>query len=135
MATVSSRKASQSSSLMLLAMEKFASQSLTPPPGPDQIDLTRAEAIAALDTLGSTWGKSLFDSITPILANVDKLEGVWTTLDESEVFSGSVLSGARTLVRTRTALQSSQPLRRLAPSSLSGGFYPALTTRRRRPER
>ena len=36
---------------------------------------------------------------------------------------------------TRTRSRSSQPLRRLAPSSLSGGFSPALTTRRRRPER
>src|SRR3989337_1568829 len=38
----------------------------------------------------------------PDLSTIDRLEAIWTTLDKSEVFSGSVLSGAANLVRTRT---------------------------------
>ena len=49
----------------------------------------------------------------PELSTIDRLEEVWTTLDKSELFSGSVLSGAANLVRTRTSLQSNQALRSL----------------------
>lgn len=52
-------------------------------------------------------------AVAPELATIDRLEEVWTTLDKSEVFSGSVLSGAANLVRTRTSLQSNRSLRRL----------------------
>ncbi|HWC13470.1 MAG TPA: patatin-like phospholipase family protein [Actinomycetota bacterium] len=52
-------------------------------------------------------------AVAPELATVGRLEEVWTTLDRSEVFSGTVLSGAANLVRTRTSLQSNQPLRSL----------------------
>lgn len=52
-------------------------------------------------------------AVDPSLEAIDRLEEVWTTLDKNEVFSGSVLSGAATLVKTRTALQSNLPLRRL----------------------
>jgi NTE family protein len=54
----------------------------------------------------------------PTLEGVDRLEETWTTLDKSEVFSGSVVSGAKQLVRTRTSLQSNQPLRRLIQKML-----------------
>ncbi|HEV3472674.1 MAG TPA: patatin-like phospholipase family protein [Actinomycetota bacterium] len=54
----------------------------------------------------------------PEIPSIDRLEEVWTTLDKSEVFSGSVFSGAAHLVRTRTALQSNQALRRLIQKSL-----------------
>ncbi len=47
----------------------------------------------------------------PSLETVDRLQEVWTTLNQNAVFSGSPLSGARNLVRTRTALHSNQPLR------------------------
>jgi len=49
----------------------------------------------------------------PTAATIDRLEEIWTSLDKSEVFSGTVFSGAANLVRTRTALQSNQPLRTL----------------------
>lgn len=52
-------------------------------------------------------------AVAPELTTIDRLEEVWTTLDKREVFSGSVFSGAATLVRTRTSLQSNQSLRRL----------------------
>lgn len=58
----------------------------------------------------------------PTLASVDRLEEVWTTLDKKEIFSGSVLSGASNLVRTRTSLQSNQPLRRLIEKMLPATF-------------
>lgn len=54
----------------------------------------------------------------PRLSTVDRLQEVWTTLDKTEVFSGSVFSGAANLVRTRTSLHSNQPLRRLIESML-----------------
>ena len=52
-------------------------------------------------------------AVAPELATIDRLEEVWTTLDKSELFTGSVLSGAANLMRTRTSLQSNQALRRL----------------------
>lgn len=60
-------------------------------------------------------------AVAPAASTVDRLEEIWTTLDKSEVFSGTVFSGAANLVRTRTALQSNKPLRtlieRLLPAS------------------
>lgn len=61
-------------------------------------------------------------AVAPELSTVDRLEDVWTTLDRSEVFSGTVFSGAANLVRTRTSLQSNQPLR-----SLTERLLPAKT--------
>ena len=52
-------------------------------------------------------------AVAPELATIDRLEEIWTTLDKSEIFSGTILSGAANLVRTRTSLQSNQSLRRL----------------------
>jgi NTE family protein len=55
---------------------------------------------------------------SPTIAEIDRLEETWTTLDKNEVFSGSVLSGAKNLVRTRTSLQSNQALRKLIQEML-----------------
>lgn len=52
-------------------------------------------------------------AVEPGAATVDRLEEIWSTLGNSEVFSGTVFSGAANLVRTRTALQSNEPLRAL----------------------
>ncbi|MDQ3986633.1 MAG: patatin-like phospholipase family protein [Actinomycetota bacterium] len=49
----------------------------------------------------------------PTLATIDRLEEAWTTLDEKDVFSGTVFSGAAHLVRTRTSIHSNEPLRKL----------------------
>ncbi len=58
----------------------------------------------------------------PLLQTVDRLQEVWTTLNENAVFSGSPLSGARNLVRTRTALHSNQPLRAFVEELLPPTF-------------
>lgn len=63
---------------------------------------------------------------SPTLEAVDRLEAVWTTLDRNEVFSGSVLSGAAHLVRTRTSLQSNLPLRRLIEKMLPATSFEEL---------
>ncbi|HVF52085.1 MAG TPA: patatin-like phospholipase family protein [Actinomycetota bacterium] len=49
----------------------------------------------------------------PELDTVDKLEDVWRNIDKTEIFSGSMFSGAANLVRTRTSLQSTAPFRAL----------------------
>jgi NTE family protein len=54
----------------------------------------------------------------PEAATVDRLEEIWTNLDKSAVFSGTVFSGAANLVRTRTALHSNEPLRELIETLL-----------------
>ena len=63
---------------------------------------------------------------SPVIAAVDELERVWTTLDKNEVFSGSVLSGAATLVRTRVSVQSSAALRRLIEKMLPARTFAEL---------
>lgn len=62
----------------------------------------------------------------PTLEAIDRLEDVWTTLDRNEVFSGSVLSGAAHLVRTRTSLQPNAPLRRLIEKMLPAKTFEEL---------
>ena len=62
-------------------------------------------------SIGAMNGAAL--AVAPEMATIDRLEDIWTTLDKSEVFSGSVFSGAANLVRTRTSLQSNASLRRL----------------------
>lgn len=72
-------------------------------------------------SVGAMNGAAL--AVAPELSTIDRLEEVWTTLDDKEVFSGSVLSGAAHLVRTRTALQSNQSLRRLIEKLLSAKTF------------
>jgi NTE family protein len=47
----------------------------------------------------------------PTLETVQKLRDVWLTLNEDQIFGGSILSGAANLVRTRTSLHSNHALR------------------------
>jgi NTE family protein len=63
----------------------------------------------------------------PTLATVDQLEQVWTKLDESELFSGSVFSGAANLVRTRVSIQANQPLRRMIERLLPAKTFEELS--------
>ena len=65
-------------------------------------------------------------AVDPTLATVDRLEEVWTTLDRSEVFSGTVFSGAANLVRTRTSLQSNRALRNLVEKTLPAETFDEL---------
>ena len=47
----------------------------------------------------------------PSLETVGKLRDVWLTLNEDQIFGGSILTGAANLVRTRTSLHSNRALR------------------------
>jgi NTE family protein len=58
----------------------------------------------------------------PAPSTVDRLEEVWTSLDKTGVFSGSVFSGAANLVRTRTSVHSNRPLRTLIQRLLPPTF-------------
>lgn len=58
----------------------------------------------------------------PSLSSVDSLQDAWTKLAETKVFSGSVISGAANLMRTRTSIHSNQPLRRLIEKLLPRTF-------------
>jgi NTE family protein len=48
---------------------------------------------------------------SPTLETVERLRHVWLTLNEDQIFGGSILSGAANLVRTRTSLHSNRALR------------------------
>lgn len=63
---------------------------------------------------------------SPTLETIDELEEMWTTLDKNEVFSGSMLSGAANLVKTRTSLQSNQALRKLIQKMLPARTFEEL---------
>lgn len=71
-------------------------------------------------SIGAINGAAL--AADPGAGAVERLEHTWRTLTDKEVFSGSVLAGAATLVRTRTALHSNEPLRRLLAGLLPGSF-------------
>ncbi len=58
----------------------------------------------------------------PSVASVEKLEEIWTSLTDSDVFSGSVISGAKNLVRTRTSLHTNEPLRKMIEKLLPATF-------------
>ena len=47
----------------------------------------------------------------PSLETVERLRKVWLTLNEDQIFGGSILAGAANLVRTRTSLHSNHSLR------------------------
>jgi NTE family protein len=49
----------------------------------------------------------------PDLEMLDRLRGVWLRLDRAPVFSGSVVTRAKNLVRARTAIHTNESLRRL----------------------
>ena len=50
---------------------------------------------------------------SPTLEMVGRLRDVWLSVDEDKIFGGSLIAGARNLVRSRTHLHSSRPLRGL----------------------
>ena len=54
----------------------------------------------------------------PSAATVERLSAVWTRIERSDTLSSSVLGRLGTLVRTRTHLHDSEPLRRLLADSL-----------------
>jgi NTE family protein len=58
----------------------------------------------------------------PTPSAIDRLTGLWTSLSDSEVFSGGLLSRARTLARNGTHLHSSAPLRQLLTETLPPTF-------------
>jgi NTE family protein len=47
----------------------------------------------------------------PSLETVERLRKVWLTLNEDQIFGGSIFAGAANLVRTRTSLHSNRALR------------------------
>lgn len=63
---------------------------------------------------------------SPTLESVSRLEETWSTLDDTEVFSGSVFSGAANLVRSRTALHTNVPLRKLIERLLPASTFEEL---------
>jgi NTE family protein len=48
---------------------------------------------------------------SPDLVTVERLRRAWLTLNEDQIFGGSILAGAANLVRTRTSLHSNRSLR------------------------
>src|SRR5438552_9429523 len=48
---------------------------------------------------------------SPTLETVQRLREIWLTLNEDQIFGGSILSGAANLVRSRTSLHSNKALR------------------------
>ena len=50
---------------------------------------------------------------SPDLVTVERLRQAWLTLNEDQIFGGSILAGAANLVRTRTSLHSNRSLRRM----------------------
>ncbi len=72
-------------------------------------------------SIGALNGAAVAAAPTP--GTVDRLEEIWTSLDKSDVFSGTVFSGAANLVRTRTALQSNEPLRALIETLLPATIF------------
>jgi TPR repeat protein len=81
----------------LLAMDKFASKGLTPPPGVDQLAETRVAALAALDKLGKTDRSALSKQLTLIIGRFEK---VTATLEEL----------GRDIVAIRSALEHHQAM-------------------------
>ena len=59
---------------------------------------------------------------SPTLETVRRLNDLWLGLDEQSIFGGSILSGAATLVRSRTHLHSNRPLRDIIERLLPATF-------------
>lgn len=58
----------------------------------------------------------------PTPAAATRLEGVWSRIDGSDAFSGSILGRLGTLARTRTHLHGNEPLRSLLTDALPDRF-------------
>jgi NTE family protein len=92
--------------------------------GATQVGMLRAlleHAIVPDLILGSSVGalNGALLAADPSLTSVDQLTALWGDLAVTEVFSGSVLGRARTLVTQRTHLHSSDGLRELAETHLA----------------
>ena len=59
----------------------------------------------------------------PTADGVARLAGLWQELSGGEVFGGSLLAQARTVLRTGTSLHSAEPLRRLLEQHLAGARF------------
>ncbi len=59
----------------------------------------------------------------PSPETVEQLEKIWTNLEESGVFAGSMLTSARTLVRTRTSIHPNRPLRKMLDDLLDAKTF------------
>src|SRR5687768_9313186 len=62
-------------------------------------------------SVGALNGAAIASS--PTLEMVGRLRDVWLAVDEDKIFGGSLIAGARNLVRSRTHLHSNRPLREL----------------------
>jgi NTE family protein len=67
-------------------------------------------------SVGAINGALVAGDPTPL--GVDRLSGVWAELTSEGIFTGSVLTRARTLVRTRTHVHAREPLRDLLTAHL-----------------
>jgi NTE family protein len=54
----------------------------------------------------------------PTLAQLERLRELWTSLDRDQVFTGSIATRIRTLVRSRTHLYDNESMRRLLAEAL-----------------
>lgn len=71
-------------------------------------------------SIGAVNGAAYAADPTP--AGIDRLESVWTRVEESGVFGGGIVERVRHMARTRTSLHSSDALRDLLEDSLPARF-------------
>ncbi len=62
----------------------------------------------------------------PSVGTVEDLEKIWTSLEASGVFAGSMLTSARTLVKTRTSIHPNRPLRKMLDELLPAKTFEEL---------
>jgi NTE family protein len=67
-------------------------------------------------SIGAVNGAAVAADPTP--SGIGHLRGLWTRVDHSGIFGGSMVDRLRHLARTRTSLHSNEPLRRLLEQSL-----------------
>lgn len=95
--------------------------------GATQVGMLRALAAAGVrpdvvvgTSVGALNGALLAADPSP--DSLDRLTELWTSLAQSEVFSGGLIRRARTLAQNGTHLHSSAPLRRLLAETLPATF-------------
>jgi NTE family protein len=95
--------------------------------GATQVGMLRALAEAGVrpdlivgTSVGALNGALLASDPSPDA--LDRLTALWSSLSESEVFSGGLITRARTLARNGTHLHSAAPLRRLLADTLPRSF-------------
>ena len=71
-------------------------------------------------SIGAINGASI--AADPTADTVERLEKVWTNLEDTGVFASSIISQAASLVRTKTHLHSNAPLRKLLVKTLPANF-------------